>query len=198
MNFKKLLTVAVLATSASVALADDGKFNLTSKDASGNEGGILVKDNYGNCVTVRGNRNLTGCGDVAPAPEVAPQPQPAQVQQVTLGADAFFDFNKSTLKPAGRQAIDELGATLSQRGASLQAVTVVGHTDSKGSDAYNQRLSERRAQTVANYLTQVGVPANIISAYGEGERRPVADNSTDAGRAQNRRVEINIQGVVQQ
>ena len=71
-------------------------------------------------------------------------------------------------------------------------VNIVGHTDSTGSQELNQSLSQRRAQSVANYLTANGVPGQRISAYGAGPSQPIASNSTDAGRAQNRRVEINL------
>lgn len=71
-------------------------------------------------------------------------------------------------------------------------VDIVGHTDSTGSQELNQSLSQRRAQSVANYLTANGVPGQRISAYGAGPSQPIASNSTDAGRAQNRRVEINL------
>lgn len=71
-------------------------------------------------------------------------------------------------------------------------VNIVGHTDSTGSQELNQSLSQRRAQSVANYLTANGVPGQRISAYGAGPSQPIASNATDAGRAQNRRVEINL------
>ena len=105
--------------------------------------------------------------------------------------DTNFDFNKDTLKPAGKAELDKLVADMKQA-KQIDAVTVVGHTDSVGSDAYNQRLSERRAATVKNYLVSKGVPAGIISASGRGESQPIADNKTAAGRAQNRRVEITV------
>ena len=75
-------------------------------------------------------------------------------------------------------------------GASLVAVKVVGHTDSVGSDAYNQGLSERRARSVADFLIAQGVPAGKLSTEGRGESQPVADNRTSAGRTENRRVSI--------
>lgn len=71
-------------------------------------------------------------------------------------------------------------------------VNIVGHTDSTGSQELNQSLSQRRAQSVANYLTANGVPGQRISAYGAGPNQPIASNATEAGRAQNRRVEINL------
>lgn len=188
MKLNKIMAVAALAFSGAVfAQANE---NLTDNS------GILVKNNYGECVTVLANKGLTGCG--ASAPVAQPQ-APAQVvtETVTANADAYFDFDKSTLKPAGKQAIQELAAQLAQPNVQLQGIEVVGHTDSKGSDAYNQKLSERRALAVGNELVANGIPASMIAARGEGERNPRASNATAEGRAQNRRVDITIQASVQ-
>jgi OOP family OmpA-OmpF porin len=111
---------------------------------------------------------------------------------MTLNADATFDFDKSDLKPAGKANLDRFMSGLA--GAKVSGITVVGHTDSVGTDAYNQKLSERRAASVANYLSSKGVPAAAIQASGKGESQPVADNGTKAGRAQNRRVEVEASG----
>src|SRR5204862_5740991 len=98
----------------------------------------------------------------APAPAPAPTPAPTPVvQKVTLSADALFDFDKAVLKPAGRQKLDELVAGLG--GVQLQMILAVGHTDSIGSNAYNQKLSMRRAEAVKAYLVSKGVPADRIS-----------------------------------
>ncbi|MDO4776540.1 MAG: OmpA family protein [Cardiobacteriaceae bacterium] len=153
--------------------------------------GILVKNNYDQCVTVLKNEGRTGCG-------AAPEVEVKQERQViTLSADTYFDFDKSVLKPEGKQAIQQLAQDLNSRGANVQKITVVGNTDSKGSDAYNQKLSERRAAAVGNYMIENGVPASLIEAYGNGERNPVADNATAEGRAQNRRVDIAVDGVIE-
>ena len=111
---------------------------------------------------------------------------------MTLNADANFDFDKADLKPAGKANLDQFMSGLA--GAKVTGITVVGHTDSVGSDAYNQKLSEKRASSVANYLTSKGVPAAAIQASGKGESQPVADNATKAGRATNRRVEVEAMG----
>jgi len=78
------------------------------------------------------------------------------------------------------------------RNADVVSIKVIGHTDSVGSDSYNQSLSERRASSVAEYLLAQGVAPNKLTSEGKGESEPVADNETDAGRAKNRRVELHI------
>ena len=111
---------------------------------------------------------------------------------MTYAADAFFDFDKSVLKPAGRATLDDLVSKI--QGLNLEAVISTGHTDSIGSDSYNQALSVRRANAVKNYLVSKGIPAERIYVEGKGESQPVATNATREGRAQNRRVEIEVVG----
>lgn len=130
----------------------------------------------------------------APAP--AARPAPASVRQaVVIQADALFDFDKSVLRPDGRKSIDDAVAKL--RGVDLELVIATGHTDSRGTDAYNQALSERRAATVKEYLVSKGIPASKITTIGKGESQPVATNKTDEGRQKNRRVDIEFKGVRQ-
>ena len=131
----------------------------------------------------------------APAPVAAPAPAPAakpMTEKVSFAADAFFDFDKDTLKPEGMAKLDKLAADV--KGINLEVIIATGHTDSVGTDAYNQKLSVRRANAVKNYLVSKGVDANRVYAEGKGESKPVADNKTDAGRAKNRRVEIEVVG----
>ena len=127
----------------------------------------------------------------APAQEPAPAPAPQQPtrEEISLSAEALFDFDKATLRP---EAIDTLKSTIERyRGnTSLVSVDVVGHTDSVGSDAYNQSLSERRAAAVRDFLVEQGVDGSKISASGKGEAVPVASNDTADGRQKNRRVDI--------
>jgi len=147
-----------------------------------------VKDPFGKCVLSAGGSRVPGCVE-----EVAVIPPPVPVHEtMTLGVDTFFNFDKYDLKPAGMAKLDELAAKLQQLGTAVTAVGVTGHTDSVGSDAYNLKLSQRRAQAVVNYLKQRGVNPNIIQAQGMGEANPIASNATPAGRAQNRRVEITV------
>ena len=125
-----------------------------------------------------------------PAP-VAP-PAPVKAEKVTFAADAFFDFVKSVLKPEGKAKLDDLSSKV--QAINLEVIIAVGHTDSVGSDAYNQKLSLRRAEAVKAYLVGKGIEANRVYTEGKGEKQPVADNKTAAGRAKNRRVEIEVVG----
>ena len=123
---------------------------------------------------------------VPPAPPSAPPPAKAE-PLVTLHGPQF-DFNKATLKPGGKKMVDE-AVTVMKDKPSMK-VSVEGHTDSIGSDAYNQKLSERRAQAVRDYMVSQGIDAARISVKGWGKTKPIASNKTEAGRAENRRVEI--------
>ncbi|KWF66922.1 hypothetical protein WT57_16745 [Burkholderia pseudomultivorans] len=105
-----------------------------------------------------------------------------------LRGDALFDFDKANLKPAGVRALDEV--IDNARGKRFRLVEVAGYTDSIGSDSYNNALSLRRAKSVADYLRAHGLDAERMAVDGFGKSNPVASNATDAGRAQNRRVEI--------
>jgi len=208
-----LLASAVLATSAGaqVKAADGGKV----VDNWQNGTGELVWKNGTNELCWR-DANWTpataaeGCDGAlqkaavaAPAPEAAPAPvdaakpaapapAPAAAQKVTYAADAFFDFDKSVLKPEGKAKLDDLVSKV--KGINLEVIIAVGHTDSVGSDAYNQKLSVRRAEAVKAYLVSKGIEKNRVYTEGKGEKQPVADNKTAAGRAKNRRVEIEVVG----
>ena len=111
---------------------------------------------------------------------------------MTYAADAFFDFDKSVLKPEGRAKLDDLVSKV--KGINLEVIIAVGHTDSVGTDAYNQRLSVRRSEAVKAYLVSKGIEQNRVYTEGKGEKQPVADNKTSEGRAKNRRVEIEVVG----
>jgi OOP family OmpA-OmpF porin len=160
--------------------------------------GYLV-DSYGNSITTSSNtglcwrdsdwtpaRSVEPCDPVArkaqaPSPRVvaaAPAPQkrapaPARMapRRVNFSADTLFDFDKSALKPEGRTALDGFGRQL--EGAQYEVLFVTGHTDRFGSNEYNQRLSERRAQTVKAYLMSRNIGAERIAAEGKGETQPV-------------------------
>ena len=110
--------------------------------------------------------------------------------KVDIPADVSFDVGRYAIKPTMRPVLDRLASTLNQH--PVTTVTIIGHTDSTGSDAVNDPLSVNRAASTRDYLVQRGVSAQRIAVDGRGSRQPVADNSTASGRAMNRRVEIFI------
>ena len=148
--------------------------------------------------------NFGGGQAPAPAPvAAAPVEEPAPVAEepvpevVRVELDVKFDFDKSKVKEESYADIQSLAEFMNQYPQT--STTVEGHTDSVGTDAYNQKLSERRAAAVRDVLVnQYGVADARVSSVGYGESRPVADNATDAGRAVNRRVEAEVEAQVQQ
>jgi len=116
----------------------------------------------------------------------------AVAAKVNFTADALFDFDKSALKPAAITSLDNLVGQI--KSLALEVIIATGHTDSVGTDAYNQKLSVRRAEAVKKHLVSKGIADNRIQIEGKGESQPVADNKTDDGRAKNRRVQIEVIG----
>ncbi|ANB19774.1 Ig-like domain-containing protein [Dokdonella koreensis] len=122
--------------------------------------------------------------------DAAPAPEPQLIRnEVRLDGDAFFDFDASTLRPDAIAALDALLAKLDSD-QRVSRIAVVGHTDSIGNETYNQRLSERRADSAKDYLASRGIPADQIDARGEGELNPSFPNDTPANRQKNRRVDV--------
>ena len=128
---------------------------------------------------------------VKPVPPKKPAVTPVAAK-ITLAADVLFDFDKAILKTEGKNKLDDLANKV--RGVNLEVVIAIGHTDSVGGDAYNQKLSVRRAESVKAYLVSKGVEPNRIYTEGKGEKQPVASNKTKDGRQKNRRVEIEVIG----
>lgn len=171
----------------------------------GDRTGHLVTDRWGRCVKTRAWTRALALRECdpryfvkkpeppkpAPPPPPPPKPQP-MFKTVTLTGGALFGHDKSSLQPEGRRALDALADQLRSM-ARIGTIHVVGYTDSQGTEQYNQKLSERRANTVRDYLISKGIPADRIDASGRGESDPVASNATREGRAKNRRVEITIE-----
>jgi OOP family OmpA-OmpF porin len=202
-TMKNLLTVLFVLTSSAVMAQPYN--NWVSSD------GQVVRSGFNECWRTTAWTPETAHPDCGGAKKVAPvaaatpaaaapaavaiQPAvvaPAAPTKVTFEAEAFFDFDKAQIKPQGKTQLDGLLTQL--KSLNWTAMTVVGHTDSTGPAAYNQGLSERRANSVKSYLVGQGLPAAAIQASGQGESKPVADNATAAGRAQNRRVEVEVVG----
>ena len=200
---------AVVAFSAQAQTITDIQAKTPNSAYVQDSRGVIVRDPFGLCWRTgywTPADAVPGCdGEIAkpvevaapvaaPAPApAAPAPAPAPTsEKVTFAADAFFDFDKSVLKPEGKAKLDDLNSKL--KGMNLEVIIAVGHTDSVGSDAYNQKLSVRRAEAVKAYLVSKGVEASRVYTEGKGKKQPVADNKTAAGRAKNRRVEIEVVG----
>jgi OOP family OmpA-OmpF porin len=194
--------VAVLAASAlaaNIAVADEG--GKANEAYVGDGTKHYIKDSSGKCVRTSSWSKETATKEcnpelfpepVAEAPAAPPPPPQPVYEKVTISATALFDFNKATLKPEGKAAIRDLADKIKTKGAQVVDIDVIGHTDSVGPEEYNMGLSIRRATSVKDYMVSEGIDAGIIDVIGKGELNPVASNATDAGRAQNRRVDINI------
>ena len=203
------MLAGALTFAAGAAFADVGP-NL--QDSQGN----AVKDAQGACVVTSGQmlpecrppatpapKGAAPAAPAAPATPTAPaapaapaKAAPSSVRQsIVIQADALFDFDKSVVRPDGKKSID--AALDKLRGVDLEMVIATGHTDGIGTEAYNQKLSERRAAAVKDYLVSKGIPSAKVTTIGKGETQPVATNKTAEGRQKNRRVDIEFKGTKQ-
>ena len=205
---KKLNKVAIMFAVATVAGSAFAAGSTINSDNWRNGHGNLIWKNGTNELCWRDAywtpaTAAPGCDGALQAPAATPTPPavtpvppappaPVAAQKVTYAADAFFDFDKSVLKPEGRAKLDDLVGKI--QGINLEVIIAVGHTDSVGSDAYNQRLSVRRAEAVKAYLVTKGIERNRIYTEGKGKKQPIASNATAEGRAKNRRVEVEVVG----
>ena len=154
---------------------------------------VRVKDREGRCV-----RTAYWTEELA-TKECDPQlfPEPAEAapvyEELSLSANALFAFDSADLTPEGLTSLQVLGDKINAKGARVVDIDIIGHTDSMGSEEYNEQLSLRRAAAMKSFLVnERGVDASIIDISGKGESAPIADNATAEGRAQNRRVEVNV------
>lgn len=209
------LTLSLLAASMGTAAADQ-KIISNWVDSAGNP----IRSGYGLCwrsgFWTPETAHPDCDGAVKPAPVVplapvaqvpAPAPSPAAATaepaqpvlkpliKATLNGINLFEFDRSVIRPEAQRVLDDLIAQV--QSVRVEAVVIEGHADWTGTEAYNQKLSERRADAVKTYLVQKGVAPSIIYTEGKGELEPVASNKTREGRSQNRRVEIEILGVRQ-
>ena len=193
-----ITSIAAGVLFASTAIADEG--GMANDSYVGDSAGHNVRDSSGDCVRTsswKAEDMTVECGAEPPAPEVvaAPPPPPPPVvmyEKTTMSTSALFDFDSDVLKEEGKVALHELGDDIKAKSGKVVDIDVNGHTDSTGPEDYNQGLSERRAQSVADYLIAEGIDASIIDVSGEGESNPIASNDTREGRAENRRVDVNV------
>lgn len=172
----------------------------------------VTRNSYGECwkTTYFDKANgLAECGDaVAPAAPAAKPVAAAPVvskERIALSAKVLFGFDKANLRPQAKAELDPLVAKIKQHGANLQGVVVEGHTDYLGSDKYNQKLSESRANTVKSYFVANGIPADKVTAVGKGETETKMTETCKAKKLSyaklkdclepDRRVEVEITGV---
>ena len=215
MKFRRLIVsslaaTALLTTSACVTDPNTGEQKV-SRTAIGGVGGAVLGGLLGGVIGGKTGR-IIGAGIGGVAGGVVGYQMDKQIKELkeqtagsgvdvteTDGGQAIlvnlpdgvtFDVGSYTLRPEFRDTLDKIAASMNQYPNSL--IDVYGHTDSTGSDAYNQTLSENRARTVGNYLASKGVSPTRLRTQGFGETMPVASNDTVEGRARNRRVEIKI------
>ncbi|MEO0443671.1 MAG: OmpA family protein [Pseudomonadota bacterium] len=204
---KKIASVSAIVLTSAVISA--GAF-AHSGDYIADGSGQKISDGFGNCIKSANGVDIEACNPKpAPAPEPEPPkpavkppakpefkaaaPKPTLVKvtdTVSLSGDASFATNSDELTADGMAVLDSFVAGLGE--VEPVSIVLTGHADSRGSDTYNQALSERRARSVADYIITKGVPASIVSASGAGETQPVASNDTVEGRAANRRVDIEV------
>jgi OOP family OmpA-OmpF porin len=177
---------------AFAAIAASGVASAQTVDNWKNGSNELVWKNGTNELCWRDNfwtpaTGVVGCDGVAKP--VAPNPM---ADKISIKAEALFDFDKAIVKPEGKKLLDQVVAQ--SAAIRLETIIAVGHTDSIGTVDYNIKLSQRRAAAVKAYLVSKGIDPNRITTEGKGKSNPVADNKTAAGRAKNRRVDVEIIG----
>ena len=150
----------------------------------------LGSDDAGVTDLTRANPDAIRAGDIAQALAVTRGTRIEAAAPPTLRLPVNFEFNSTALQPDATRLLDQVGIALSSDDLSDFRFSVEGHTDSVGSDGYNQRLSRARAAAVKTYLIEQGVPRERLGVVGHGESQPVATNDTEEGRHRNRRVEL--------
>jgi OmpA-OmpF porin, OOP family len=177
-KFALAFAIAAVTASGFASAQTNNNWLSNSGDVVRSNSGLCWQDNYWTPATAD--------------PRCVEQKSAPVSNKVVFNADTFFNFNKSDLKPEGRQLLDQVAQQVN--GINLETIIAVGYTDSIGSVEYNLGLGQRRADSVKAYLVSKGVPADRIYTESKGKADPIASNATAAGRAKNRRVEIEIIG----
>ncbi len=213
---KKIVVATLIATALSGCAADDPNKRTKTGAAVGAAAGALlgyaVDDGTGGVVAGAAVGALAGAGvgrymdnqqrefeqalaDEQARNELKIQQLENETLKIDIASEVSFDFDSASLKPAFTPTLNKVADVLQRYPKTV--IHVVGHTDSVGSESYNQRLSERRAQSVVDYLAAQGIDRNRLFAIGRGESDPRATNETEAGRQLNRRVELFVKPIVE-
>ena len=220
MNIRKLTyrNLAIASTTAifSLTMASTATANVNGYVTDGSN--KRVTDGSGDCVLASsGNKNVEGCGDIIVAapikPDPVPKPKPVYVAppkpkpvyvpppkpivkilRLNESGGSNFAFDSDKLSTKAQDELTSFAQTVKSSNVTPSSVSIVGHTDSIGPEAYNQKLSERRANSVAGFLAAQGIDRGVMQVSGKGESQPVASNKTKSGRAENRRVDISVSG----
>ena len=171
-----------------LGVSETGDHRTDAERAGGAVGGTLAGGLIGWLV---GHYVCEEAPEAAPPPPPAPAPPPAVRRKIETLTGPSFEFDKATLTAEGRAHVEH--AIVVMRAEPTLVVVVEGHTDSIGSDAYNMKLSQRRANTVRDYMVKNGISPSRIKTEAFGKTKPIASNKTAEGRAQNRRVDIETQ-----
>jgi len=158
----------------------------TEREVSTQECKLLVDNRSVNIRSSSGSTLKVGSGDCEATQAAVTSEE--SVAMATISGDVAFDVGSANIKPGFASSLDALAQQMLARDGSR--FSIIGHTDNSGSESYNQQLSEKRAEAVADYLVGQGVSAGALSILGLGESRPIADNATPEGQSLNRRVEI--------
>ena len=202
-TFKKIAVLLALTATAGLSQAAEiHNWRAADNTPWKNAGGECWRDASWTPATA-----APGCDGAIAAPKIVATPaaatkaaapkagaKAAAPAKLTYRAQSLFDFDKAIVKAEGKASLDALVERLASM--NVEILVAVGHTDSTGSNEYNQKLSERRAAAVKAYLVSKGVDQNRIYTEGKGETAPVASNASSDGRAQNRRVEVEVVGTV--
>lgn len=195
LQLKAAAALCAISLLAACAGTPDTEFATQPYVTNGGDTVVRVDNREGRCIRTPDWTEETATKECDPElfPEPAPTAAAPVYESMTLSASALFAFDSAELREEGLAELKVLGDQIQAKGASVVDVDIIGHTDSTGPEAYNQKLSERRANAMRDYLVnQRGVDGSIIDVSGMGESSPIADNATAEGRAKNRRVEVRV------
>ncbi len=216
MKLKKSYLSRLIAGLGSVVIAGTAGSAVASQGYAFDSAGKVVTSNYGECLQTGDWSASSGIPECDPAlaarleaerlaaekdrlaAKLAALESPAAAAPPALARlsdkqQVMFEFNSAVLTPAATRELDKVLGMI-RNYDQVDGIEIVGHTDSSGPESYNKTLSERRAASVRQFLESKGVSGSPVTVRGEGESRPLADNSTREGRARNRRVDLLISG----